>query len=120
MSRPRLLADHDFNEDILKGLLRQEPTIDLVRARDLGLQQTPDVDLLAYAAAEGRVVLSHDVNTMSAAAVARLRSGQPMTGLVMVRQQAALAPIIEDLLTVWASSEAEEWLSRVEFLPYPG
>jgi predicted nuclease of predicted toxin-antitoxin system len=100
MSRPRFLADHDFNEDILKGLLRQEPTIELVRAREVGLQQTPDVDVLAYAAAQGWVVLSHDVNTMSAAAVARLQAGQPMTGLVMVRQQAYLAPSIEDLLII--------------------
>jgi hypothetical protein len=28
MTRPRFLADHDFNEHILHGVERQEPTIE--------------------------------------------------------------------------------------------
>ena len=31
MSRTRFLTDHDFNERILRGLERREPTIEIVR-----------------------------------------------------------------------------------------
>ena len=42
MSRPRFLADHDLNEHIVSGVLRQEPLIDFLRVRDLGMTMLPD------------------------------------------------------------------------------
>jgi len=50
MSRPRFLADQDFNEHIIRGVLRREPVIDLVRLRDVGLERHPGAEILAYAA----------------------------------------------------------------------
>ena len=76
-----------------------------------------DDAVLAYAAAERWIVLSHDVNTMSSAAYARIASGQPMAGLVLVHQQGRLVPTLADLHMIWSASEAEEWADRVEFLP---
>jgi hypothetical protein len=37
MSRPRFLADHDLNEHIIDGVLRREPTLEFLRARDVGM-----------------------------------------------------------------------------------
>ena len=54
---------------------------------------------------------------MSADAYARVGAGEPMAGLLLAHQRTPLAPIIEDLHLIWASSEAEEWVNRVEFLP---
>jgi hypothetical protein len=64
MSRPRFLADHDLNEHIVTGVLRQEPIVDFVRVRDLGMSAFPDSEILAYAASGRFLVVSHDVNTM--------------------------------------------------------
>ncbi len=50
MSRPRFLADHDLNEHVVSGVLRQEPLIDFSRVRDLGMTTLPDTEILAYAA----------------------------------------------------------------------
>ena len=72
--------------------------------------------MLAYAAAERWIVLSHDVNTMSAAAYSRIAAGQPMAGLLLVRQQSRLVPTLTDLCMIWSASEAEVWADRVEFL----
>src|SRR5947208_4722345 len=116
MSRPRFLADHDLNEQILDGLLRREPTIETVRARDVDLDQRPDQEVLEYAARNRFLVLSHDVNTMTAAAYERIASGEPMTGLLIARQLDPLAPIIESLVLIWSASELEEWGDRVWFL----
>src|SRR5882724_6272414 len=104
MSRPRFLADQDFNEHIVRGVQREEPAVEFVLARDVGAGEQPDADVLAYAAVEGLIVVSHDVNTMTAAAFARLAAGEPMDGLFLVHQRSPLAPIIESLILIWASS----------------
>ena len=40
-----------------------------------------------------------------------------MKGLILAHQRSPIAGIIEDLLLIWASSEAEEWAGKVTFLP---
>lgn len=117
MSRPRLLADHDLNGRIIDGLLRREPAIELVRLRDVLPADTPDPDVLAYAARTGRVVVSHDINTMTAAARQRIAAGEATAGLVVARQSLPIGTVIDDLLIVWSASEAEEWTDRIVFLP---
>jgi predicted nuclease of predicted toxin-antitoxin system len=84
MSRPPFLADQDFNENILRGVHRLEPAVEFWKLRDVGLDKASDAEVLAYAASENWIVVSHDVNTMSAAANTRLRAGQPMNGLLLV------------------------------------
>jgi hypothetical protein len=86
MSRPRFLADHDLNEHIVTGVLRREPAVEFVRARDLGMSEHPDAEVLAYAADHGFIVVSHNVNTMPSTAYARISASQKMSGLLMVKQ----------------------------------
>jgi hypothetical protein len=74
------------NEHIGTGILRREPALELVRARDVGMGERPDAEVLAYAADNGFIVVSHDVNTMPSAAYARMSSYQKMSGLLMVKQ----------------------------------
>ena len=59
-----LVADENFNNDILRGLLRRNPSLDIVRIQDVGLVQAPDPDVLEWAAQEDRVLLTHDRNTI--------------------------------------------------------
>ena len=46
----RLVSDENFNGDIIRGLFRRLPELDLVRVQDVGLMQTPDPDILQWAA----------------------------------------------------------------------
>lgn len=109
MSRPRFLADHDLNEHIVAGVLRREPTIELTRVRDVGMAERSDEEILQYAENEGLLVVSHDVNTMPAAAFARLAAGHSFPGLFMVQQTLPIGSIVESLVLIWAASELEEW-----------
>ena len=109
MSGPRFLADHDLNEHIVGGLLRQEPSVDVVRCREVSLENCADSEVLEYAAAHSRIVISHDVNTMPAEAYARLEKGQPMAGLVMIHQATPVSEVIESLRLICMASEREEW-----------
>ena len=61
----RLLADENFNNNILRGLLRRNPAIDIARVQDVGLSGADDPVVLEWAAREDRVLLSHDVATVS-------------------------------------------------------
>jgi hypothetical protein len=51
---------------VLTWYLRHKPEV--VRVQDVGLVQTPDPDILEWAASQGRVLLSHDVSTVPPAA----------------------------------------------------
>ena len=117
MSRPRLLADHDLNDAIVDGVRRIDPSAVFLKARDVGYDRLPDADLLARAADDGLIVVSHDVNTLTAAAKLRIASGLPMAGVLIARQTAAVGPVIADLSDVLDISEAEEWRDEVNFLP---
>lgn len=117
MSRPRFLADHDLNEHIVTGIVRREPALECVRVRDIEMSERSDAEVLTYATDHGLIVISHDVNTMPSAAYERMRSGQKMSGLFMVKQSDPVEPVIASLLLIWSASEAEEWAGQVCFLP---
>lgn len=46
----RYLADENFNQKIVRGLIRRWPEIDIVIAQDIGLGGTPDANVLEWAA----------------------------------------------------------------------
>lgn len=117
MTRPSFLADHDVNEHILAGMLRQEPEFQLLRLRDVGMSDADDANVLEFAYSTNLLVVSHDVNTMPAAAYSRLSAGKSFPGLLMIQQALPIAVAIEDLILIWAASEMEEWEDQVVFLP---
>ena len=113
----RLLADHDFNERILKGLARREPAIDLVRVRHIELSSAEDAVILERAASEGRVVLTHDRGTMAAAAHARVRAGHPMPGVFVVDKALSLGQAIDEILLAAHCLSADECRDIVKYFP---
>jgi predicted nuclease of predicted toxin-antitoxin system len=117
MSRLRFLADHGLNEHIVYGVLRREPAIEFLRARDVALHESSDTEVLAYAATHQLIVISHDVNTMPAAAYARIEAGSPVAGVLMIKQSEPVGRVIDDLILLWSASEAEEWQNITTFLP---
>ena len=117
MSRPRFLANHDLTEAILLGLMRREPAIEFHRLRELGMADRPDAQVLDYAARNNLLLVSHDVNTMTASAAQRIAAGLPMPGVFVAHQSDPIGLIIEDLILIWAGSEAEEWTQQIVFLP---
>ncbi|HEY9693089.1 MAG TPA: DUF5615 family PIN-like protein [Oculatellaceae cyanobacterium] len=54
----KFLADENFDNSIVRGLLRRKPDIDVVRVQDVGLSGTDDPTVLEWAAKENRVLLT--------------------------------------------------------------
>lgn len=112
-----LLADEDFDGDIVRGLFRRQPAIDLVRVQDVGLMSQEDPIVLEWAATQGRVVLTHDVSTMLAAAYVRIEAGLPTPGVFAVSQSLPIGQAIEEILLLFECSVEGEWEGQVRFLP---
>lgn len=113
----RLLADENFNGRILRGVRRENPDADILRVQDSAVYGSSDPDVLEWAAREGRILLTHDIDTMIGFANARLEAGQPMAGLFAVQDNAPFGQVIDNLLTILGASEPQEWENRVVFLP---
>lgn len=113
----RLLADEDFNGPLLRAFKRRWRTADVVRVQEVGLMSRPDSDVLDWAKANGRIVLTHDVRTMVPLAYARLARGESSPGVFVVAQHANRAAIADDLVAIAGASTPDEWADRVTFLP---
>lgn len=113
----RLLADENFNNDILRGLLRRNPDLDIVRAQDVGLSGADDPTLLEWAAQHGRVLLTHDVTTITRDAYERIQAGKPMPGVFEVSRSVSIRTAIEHILLLAEYSFDGEWEGQIRYLP---
>ncbi len=115
----RLLADENFDRNLLQAMLRAEPNLDLIRAQDVGLRAVPDEDVLAWAAQENRVVITHDVKTLVPLANQRVAANLPMPGVLLIPWVVPRGRAIEHTLIFIAVSQPEEIVNQVVYLPYP-
>ena len=113
----RLVTDENFNGDIVRGLLRRHPELELVRVQDVGLMETPDPDILEWAASQGRVLVSHDVSTVPRAAYQRVGDGKPMPGVFIIPDRMPIGQAIDESLFLSMDAEPDEWKNQVLFLP---
>ena len=112
-----LLADENFNGDILRGLLLRQPHFDILRVQDAGLAGADDPDILAWAAENNRIILTHDRATMADCAYRRTAAGETMPGVFLLSDRLPVGQAIEELLLMLACSEQAEWSGLVVYLP---
>lgn len=113
----RFLADENFNNDIVRALLRRKPDIDMIRTQDVGLSGADDSTVLEWAAQHGRVLLTHDVSTITRYAYERLQAGQPMIGIFEVSRSVPIGTAIEDILLLAEYSAEGDWEGQIRYLP---
>jgi predicted nuclease of predicted toxin-antitoxin system len=117
----RLASDADVHGDIIRGLRRRLPDIDLVRAQDALPEGVPDPKVLAWAAAENRILITNDRDTMIGFAYGRVAAGEPVPGLIVTTNEQSIGEAIEDILLI-AEYIPEEGIRDqvVMFLPFRG
>lgn len=112
-----LLADENFNHRVLRGLRLRLPALDCLPVQDTDVYQHEDPEVLDWAAAHNRVVLTHDANTMAKYAYERLAAALPLPGVIVVPKQLPIGMAIEELLTLLDCSLPEEFPDRVIHIP---
>ncbi len=113
----RFAADENFNNDILRGVLRHRPDLDVVRVQDIPMVGAPDPAVLEWAASEGRVLLTHDAATMRDFARDRLLVGLSMPGVIVLPSATPIGQAIEELVLMIGGSLDTEWDGQIRYLP---
>src|SRR4051812_46006264 len=113
----RLLIDQNFGQRVVRGVRLRMPELDVVFARDVGLAAVEDPELLEWAAAQGRVVVTHDAKTVPTFAYERLAAGKRMPGVIVVRTSVPIGRAIEDILLILNCCREDELDGQVYDVP---
>jgi Domain of unknown function (DUF5615) len=112
----KLASDADVHGPTVDSI--QEKGIDLVQVVDALPEGTDDPDLLEWAAAEGRIMLTNDRSTMIGFANQRIANGNPMPGLVvMPPHHWSVRETIWQVELIANVCSPEELRDRVVYLP---
>lgn len=113
----RLLADENLDNTIIRGLLRRNPDIDIIRVQDSDLSGAEDPVVLAWAADQEPVLLTHDVATITRYAYERLASNLAMPGVIEIRTDLPVGRVLEDLLFILECGTSEDLDGHIIYLP---
>ena len=102
--RIRFQADNDLDQRIVVAIRRLDPAIDFQTASALGLHEVPDPRVLALAAQQGRVLVSHDRRTLPNHFKKFIES-QASPGVIIVSQRLAIGTASELLRLLWAATK---------------
>jgi predicted nuclease of predicted toxin-antitoxin system len=117
----RLASDADVHGEIIRGLRRRLAAIDLLRVQDALPETTPDVEILAWAATQNRILITNDRNTMVGFAYKRVAAAEPVPGLIVTTNEQSIGAAIDDILLVAEYMPEEEIRDQVVlFLPLRG
>jgi hypothetical protein len=91
--------------------------LDIFRVQDVGLAEEPDSVILDWAVRHGRIIITHDVSTMTAQADDRIRAGLQMAGVCVVPQSLARGRAIADLAVTVQCTFESDWENQVRYIP---
>ena len=112
------LADECFDNDIVRGLVRRSPGLDLIRAQDVAeIAGLDDQKLLAWATDNERVLLTHDLGTMVPALLIQHQQESGCAPIVLVSDSLPIGAVIEEILLLDQCSEEADWAAGVIYLP---
>jgi predicted nuclease of predicted toxin-antitoxin system len=117
LGKPKFIADADLNQELIRGMRRNEAAVDFLTATDGGTRGLADRQVLELAIAAGRVVVSHDRNTMTRDFYRLIKEGHSSPGLIVIDQDLDEGRAIEDLLLIWEASSEEDLRDLINWIP---
>jgi len=101
---------------IVTGVMRREVTVDFQTSNASLLSGLTDLEVLAFAAQENRILVSQDQRTMPRY-FAEFISTQTSSGVIIVLPSFPVSEAIDNLIKIWQTSESEDWVNRIAYLP---
>lgn len=101
----------------MRQLQRKHPEIDILRVVDAGLTGAPDEEVLAFAALEGRIVLSRDKATLTDLAYERMGADLAMPGVIMLTRHLSIGSVLGELELIITCGKAEDFRGLVYYIP---
>jgi hypothetical protein len=112
-----LAVDENFDHHVLRALVRRVPDLDFCTVQQAGLAGANDLAVLEWAAREGRVLLTHDVRTVTKFAYERIERGDIVPGVIEVPSRASVSDVLDDLELVITCATDDDLRDRVLFVP---
>ena len=112
----KFLADENFNNDILRGVWRRISDARFTRVQDTEIAGADDLHVLEYAATQGYLVLTHDVNTLRAFFYERVQAELPVPGVFLVHKQTPIGRVVDALEMMILASEPSEWDGKITYV----
>ena len=110
------LADENFDNNILRGIWRRAAGFDVIRTQDgAEIPGLDDAAVLAWATANDRVVLTHDLSTMIPAMREQVRRFISCAPIVMVRDSLPVSLVIGEVLLLNECAIENDWAAAVIF-----
>ena len=117
MTAVRFQADADLRQAIITGAIRREPNLDFRSANEAGLEGIKDPEVLALAAQDGMVLVTHDRKTMPTE-FGQFITSQTSSGVLILSQNLPISEAIDAIILVWEASTAEEWINQIMTFPF--
>lgn len=117
MTTVRFQADADLKQAIVTGTIRRQPNLNFQSANNAGLEGKQDPEVLAIAAQERRILVTHDRKTMPVEFGEFILS-RTSSGVLILSQNLSVSDAIEALILVWEASTAEEWVNQIMSIPF--
>ena len=111
----RYLTDENIPSALADGL--RDRGVDVVRVQEVGLMNTPDPDILEWAAGEERILITYDIRTMPGHAYDRVADGRPMPSVVIGWESLPVGWMIDELLIGADCGTPDDFRDLVKYLP---
>jgi hypothetical protein len=111
-----LLTDENFRGPVFRALTQREPSLDIVRVQDVGLLAEDDPTILGWASQHGRVLLTHDRQTVPYFAYQRIQSDRDMLGVIVTDDRAAPGASADEILSLVVPLQLSDFKDRVFFV----
>lgn len=115
----RFLLDENLSKQIKAAVLRLNPTVDILCVGEQGAPPfgTLDPDILRYLESAQRLLVTDNRKSMPRHLESHWADGRQIWGLFWVRPGTSLGRLAQELMLVWETTEAEEWVERVGWIP---
>lgn len=117
MTKIRFQADADLRQAIVTGTIRRQPNLDFQSANEAVLEGIKDPEVLAIAARDSRLLVTHDRKTMPAE-FGKFITSQTSSGVLIFSQKLPIGEAINAIILLWEASTAEEWINQIMTFPF--
>ena len=116
----KFLLDENLSPSLKIAVLRLNPNIDILRVGDKNTPKlgTLDPDVLIYLGTSQRLLITDNRTSMPEHLKEYWQTHQKIWGLLWVRPVTTMGKLAEELILIWETSEAEEWINVIDWIPF--
>lgn len=113
-----LLADVSLNHHLLTACHRKGANLDILSAAKARIEGMSNRDLLTFAAEHDRILISHDILTLTRDFAELQSTGAPSPGVFLLDSRTPVSEAADWLDIASAATEAEDWDNLIVEIPF--